>query len=801
MKLQAKIISAFFILSLLLFSEILFAQPITGQVTDQLGKPLAFATIKFGSTKEGVIADLQGKFLIEKQVKLIEVSHTGYITLQVEILQGNQPLVIMLQPAPANIQPIVIVKTTGNKLKRILNTTIANRNLHNPDKYDWYQCNVYYKMVIDIKEKDSVFTKDSASKIVQTQRLLHNNYFMITETYSKRTWQKPANLQEQIIASRMSGFTKPVFSGLVTDVLPFHAYNNFITLNGKDFFSPVSKGLYQRFQFKLIDEIVQQRDTTWIINFKPKIDPADLAGTLYITSDGFAITHIIAHSIDASFKRDLGIEQQYEKQDGRWFPKQLNYILQWQLGTEDPIIVSVKGTSIIDSVSFTEDKNFRFDKAHTIKILPNAEDRRDSVWAKYRPIELDVKEQRTYQIIDSAFKKEKIEKLTFYASKLAEGKFPAGKFDINISRLYTYNTFENNRLGFGMQTSDKLSKAFSAGGWAGYGTKDNKWKYGIFAEAYADKYKEFLISASYYNDLREPGRLQIHKEIDNNTLRMFLIDRADKVEGWNVSVQKKLGYLNLEIAAGRENIQPQYDYLFRAENKFYYTFSVDEISLNIRYAFGESSSPFLGKYYSAGTRFPVLYGRIITGKITNANINYTQAIAAFAFTKNINRIGKERFLLTGGISLGKQALPLNKLFAGNGFYKPELSVYAFGAMETMLPYQFYSDKFINFYWLHQFNRELFHLPVYREISIAPKPAIAYNFLYGVLTDPLVHYNVTFSVPDKGYHEAGLMLNNLLQLKILGLYHATLNAGYFHNIFPANSNYNRYHVVYGIGIEL
>ena len=784
-------------LSVMVLSNTGIAQTITGQVTDPEGRPLPFATIKFGNKKEGVIANLNGKFVLNNNVSFIEVSHTGYATQRVEV-EGKRELIITLQPSTVNMEEVVVVRSSGNKLKRILNSAIANRNIHNPDKYNWYQCNVYYKMMAEIDDPYFDTRKDTAKE--NGHDTLPKPYFMLTETYSKRTWQRPASLQEEIIASRMSGFTRPLLSTLITDILPFHAYDDFINLNGKDFYNPVSKGLYQRFHFKLSDEIVQGSDTTWVINFQPTTDPAELSGTLYITSDGFAITHIIAHSRDSVSKKDLGIEQQYAKYDGRWFPQQLNYILQWQIGKEDSVTAKVKGVSVIDSITFKKDINFTFDKAHTIKLPANV-DNSDSLWMKLRPIELDEKEKLTYHVMDSAFKKYKIEKLTLYATKLLEGKFPVGVFDINLNRLYSYNAFENNRVGWGMQTNEKLSKIFSAGGWAAYGTKDKQWKYGAFAEVYADRFKEFIIKVSYYNDLRDPGRLQIHKDIDNNTLRMFVIGRADKVKGWNISLMKKLGYLNLEVAAGREDIQPMYNYAFINRNKVYQSFSIQEASCNLRYAYGETSAPLLGKYYSNGSSYPVLYTRISIGKITNANINYTQAIAAISWKKNINRIGKEQFLLSGGISFSSQPLPLSKLFAGNGFMAQGTSVYAFGAMETMLPYQFYSDRFINFYWLHQFNRSLFRVPVTEWLAIAPKPAMAYNVLYGTLQHPSVHQNVVFSIPGKGYHEAALMLNNILRFKMFGLYDAALNVGYFHNIPNRTAYSNQGRFVYGIGVEL
>ncbi|HUS01519.1 MAG TPA: hypothetical protein VMY77_07325, partial [Chitinophagaceae bacterium] len=140
-------------------------------------------------------------------------------------------------------------------------------------------------------------------------------------------------------------------------------------------------------------------------------------------------------------------------------------------------------------------------------------------------------------------------------------------------------------------------------------------------------------------------------------------------------------------------------------------------------------------------------------------------------------------------------------FAGNGFYSERLAVYTFGVMETMLPYQFYSDRFINFYWLHQFNRSLFRVALSKRLTIAPTPAVVYNVLYGTLADPSVHNNVTFSIPSKGYHEAGLMLNNVFRYKIFGLYYAILKLGYFHNIPNANGYTGRGRFVYGVGMEL
>lgn len=786
-----------------------FSQNITGQVISNEGKPLAFATIKFGNTQNGMVADLDGKFSfrLKKGIAFIEVSYLNYETNRVNVSAADAHLTITLMPAPASFSAVVVSSTTGNKLKRILNSAVANRDKHNPEKYDWYRCNVYYKMTADMLSPDSALKKDTSKDAERLSEFIEAQHLLMTETYSRRTWQSPAQLQEEVIASRMSGFKKALFANLVTDVLPFHSYNSFINLNGRDYYNPISKGLYDRFNFRIADEIMQGSDTLWLISFRPKKDKTELAGTVYITSDGFAITHLIAHAIDTVLNRNIGIEQQYAKHKGRWFPEKLNYT--WKM----PYFISfkgaklflfMKGVSLIDSVSFEKDNSFSFDKAHTTKLLRHADEMRDSGWKSLRPIDLQTKEVKTYRVLDSMGEKHHFDDWLTIGAKLAEGKLPYKMFDINLQRIYSYNDYEKSRFGWGMQTNERVLKKLSIGAWGGYGTGDKQWKYGGFAEVYADKFKEFVFKASYSKDIRDPGRLQINKELDRNYLRAFVIKRADNVEQWYASITKKFGYLTAELAGTREKLEPQYAYAFMSSSKLYNSFRVNELNLNLRYAFGETTAPLFGRYYPTAVRpkYPVVYSRIMNGKMEEPDINYTQVLAAVSWQKNLNRFGFERFLLIGGHTFSNKSLPLSKLFAGNGFVSDNSTLYVFGGMQTMRPYEYYSDRFINFYWMHDLPWRFYYAKVLkRALSSAPKPSIGYNVLWGSMKDKDVHQLVTVNVPYKPYHETGIIVNGLLRLNFLSFGYLTLNAGYFYHWtgrFDASQNGR---VVIGMGFEL
>jgi hypothetical protein len=780
------------------------AQSIEGTITDTTGKGLAFATIKLGNTKQGKMADLKGKFRLQLNgtYDFITVSHLGYKPKKIGITAFNAatPLEIILELAPADLDEVVI-KSSTNKLRRILNSALNNKNKNNPDKYDWYQCNVYYKMVVDTWPDSTMKGLDS-SEHTRVKSLVESQHFFMTETFSRRTWEQPQKLQEIVLGARISGFKKAWFSSLVTDVLPFHGYSDFISMNGKDYHNPLSNGLYLRFDFRLEDEILQGSDTVWHISFTPKKNAEMLSGSLYIHSTMFAITNLKAQHYDSTLSRSVGIEQQYQYANNKWFPEQLNYFIRWDKVYGLDMHLSMTGTSMIDSVTFEKDAKFRFDKAHTTKLQPGADQLSDTAWKALRTVPLDKKDERTYVVIDSIGAKHGFDKYIRLSEKLVQGFLPWGKYaEIDMQRIYSYNRYEKQRLGFGLRTSDNISKRFTTGAWFGYGTSDKNWKYGAWAEIYADKYKEFVFRFDYRNDLKDPGRLQIHKELDKNFLRSFLLGRVDKVRSYTFEVNKRMGYWNMGIGVNAEEIIPQYNYSLAHTGKTWNSFTTKEIVLNLRYAFAERMSPIFGTYYSAGSKYPIFYSKVRLGEIDTDKNRYVHAIAGLKWQTHINRIGKEQFLLMAGGAFSKQPLPLSKLFAGNGFQVDNSSVYIFGGMQTMLPYEYYSDRFINFYWKHDFDWKFYDLKLTRKFSSTPSLSIGYNVLLGSLKNKEAHQQVQFFVPDNAYHETGLMFNRLVRMKFFNMYYLNFNAGYYYHIKEKFNHKQNGRFVFGLGVDL
>lgn len=792
------------------------ATTIKGIVYDAKSKEaVPFATIRFGNTGQGMVADLYGKFEIPEkyvaELPFIEVSGTGYKKQHID--------------HPAEVLNIFLVQddnTLGEfsftppyeKMRRIINKAIANKPQNNPDNYDWYRCHVYYKMLVDASLPDSM-ANDTSKKINSLVAFFTDQHLLMSESYSIRTWRKPKQLQEDVLATKFSGLTKSSFTSLITDFQPFHAYDDYLKLNGKDYHSPVSKGFEQNYIFNLSDEFMQDNDTVWVLSFIPRGNRSNgIVGKVYVNSDGYAISQITARTADTALTMNVKIEQQYERvawgeKGRRWFPAHLNYVLEFKIKTlKRDICYHMRGNSKIDSLNWIEDQNFRFDKAHTVRLADKADALTDQAWAGYRPESLSTKEQTTYRVIDSIGKDAKVDQLITYVSKLPDGKVPIGPIDLAINRLFSTNAYENMRLGLGAQTNEQLIKWLSVGGWAGYGLRDYQWKYGAFAEVYIDKYKEFVIRAGYSKDLSEPGRVHLNRDLDKSYLKSLLLSRVDEVTEYTASVKKKLGYLDVELAGKMQDYVPMYKYHLSVNGNDMYTFSANEASLSLRYAFAERTAPFFGMYTRSGrNNYPVFYCKFTSGVINGnkTELTYNQLLAAVYLQQHINRIGQERVLVEAGKSWSDGPLPLSKLFAGNGFKyesKSNIGFYTFGGLMAMYPYEYYSDQFVHAIWRHDFDWKLFVLQNKKSVeSLAPNLAVQYNMLYGTLDQMAAQRDVAFSVPDNAYHEVGLILNNLIRLRFLNLYYITCSVGYFYHVEPGDFNDKNGRIVYGFGVEL
>lgn len=780
------------------------AQTVKGTIADaETRRALPFATIRQGDTKQGIVSDINGKFSFQllSGINTLHVSYVGYESKRVPITNIDT---IFLIPAAAVTEEVVI-RPPYEKIKRIVNTAIRNKDNNNPDKYAQYTYEIYYKMYVDLlpnegfakvktvkrNKLDTLSESDRklADSMIAASRkemdsIRNSMHIIFSETYSEVAFERPAKRQENVLASRFSGFKKTFFTNIITGVLPFHAYDDYIKLNATDYVSPLSNGWQSRYQFDLADEILEGNDTIFILKYKPKkgITFKSLTGILYIHSNGYAISHITATTPDTGDGRTFKMQQIYRHVNGKWFPRELNYDFIFKKYPLPELGMVWSGHSIIDSVSFDGSRGIRFDKAHSVKLHDSVDLRTEAEWARYRFEEVSKKELNTYTVMDSTMKEAGVDKFFSNATNIAIGRIPIKFIDLDLTRLIAYNTYEGTRLGLGLYTNDRVSKYFSAGGWFGYGFKDKVMKYGGSARFFPTGKKEHWIELAYQNNYRNTGNVNIHPEVDRQTLQTWLLAKVDRIEEFSAAAHGRLGYYELELRGRKQTLTPQYAYSFNetgANGKY----DVTEGSLNLRYAYGEKRTPFAGYYFAAGTKYPIIYLQLSAGKVESGtySANYMKAIAAVTYSVHINRWGKDNFKLMGGIiqTDNDKALPQSLLMAGNGYrLKNDFQFYAWGGFLTMLPYSYFSDRFASLMYRHDFDRYFYSTKFSK-----PYLSLAHNMLYGTLNKANMAANPGIIAPKDGYHESGLLLNQLLRIDYLNLAYINLNAGVYYHWAP------------------
>lgn len=799
-----------------IFSLSVGAQTKVHQVLDaETHKEIPFATIKFITPGHGIVADLHGRFELDGPVKeangLIEISCLGYEPVKVPA--NGLAEIIFLRPA-GNIINEVTFKPDYEKVRRILGNAIVHKSANNPDKLEWYQCKVYYKMIVDAGRTDTTTTihKPEENRLSD---FLKNQHLMLSETYSRRTWKRPGQLQEDVLLNKLSGFKMNMFTSLVTDVLPFHAYSDYLTINGRDYHNPVSRGYEKYYSFNLKDEVVHGADTTWVLSFFPLGHMAnELKGRVYINSGEFAISSFVADATDTLLRLTACMEQQYSKvrkSNGElvWFPQHLNYVIHWhQEKNGKSLLFDMKGTTDIDSVNLKQDPDFQFDKGHTLRIAASAAFSDDAALQKIRASPLDEKEKRSYNVIDSIGEEAKLDKKISFFSRSMDWKVPVNVFDVDLRQLFAYNEKEGVRAGMGLQTNDKISKRFSVGGYGAYGFGDKVWKYGMFGEMYFNRYREFLLHAGYSDDIYDPGRIHLFADIDKNYLNSYLLWRVDRSRSYTLSLHKKMGYLNCQISASRDFLQPQYACGFESGGNTYHSFNDKQAVLRFRYAYGETTAPFFQSYYSLSSSYPVCYAKLTYGILDSGKLKlpYAQVVSALVWNKHINRLGYEHIRIMAGASLSNSPLPLSRLFAANGYNYvtsgADPSVYTLGGMMTLSPYQCYSERFLNIIYRHDFDWKLYALESADFVwSSVPHICLQYDLLWGGLSHPEAQQGVDFIIPYNAYQEIGLLLKSLLRMRFANLYYITFDYGCFYH--PSNKSDPRHdtRMVFGAGIDL
>nr|WP_314897249.1 DUF5686 and carboxypeptidase regulatory-like domain-containing protein [uncultured Flavobacterium sp.] len=383
---------------------------IKGTVSDEKGNPLPFVTIFQEETYNGTTSNELGKYelnLKKTENQTVIFQYLGFKAQKVAIQTEKFPysLDVKMVEESYSLNEVVINKK-NNLAIAIIKNAIANKK-ENSEKTARYTADFYSKGLFKIKDlpkKIMGLKVDIGDEMAANLDSTGTGILYLSETVSKIAFEKPNNLKETIIASRISGNNKG-YSYNTASLSTYDFYNNTLKF-GINIISPIADNAFNYYKYKLegtfFDENNQQINKIKVI---PKRDKEPVfEGSIYIVDDSFAI-----YAIDLDIK---GYRMKNEFTDVMTLKQNFSYNSKNKIWSKNSQSLAFNsgafGTKFSGKFNYVY-TNYEFPDSFEKKTFgneivsfeANANKKEDSFWNAIRPIPLTIEENNDYTRKDS----------------------------------------------------------------------------------------------------------------------------------------------------------------------------------------------------------------------------------------------------------------------------------------------------------------------------------------------------------------------------------------------------------------
>ena len=775
-----------------LFSLSTYSQTtkVRGVVTDsETNEPVAFANVTFKNTTIGTITNTEGEFFLETRqyCDSVIVSFVGYKPQSKHVkLNSYQELNFNLVPNVFALDEIVVLPTE-NPAHPILRNIIANKNKHNPNKFDYYSYKLYNKIELDVNNVDDEFKKSRLFKnfqfifdYVDTSAVTGKPYLpiFITETLSDFYYTKnPEKEREIITASKISGFENASLSQFTGKMYQdINIYDNYVSVFEPGFVSPIADFGLMFYKYYLIDSTFIGNKWCYQISFIPKRkQERTFRGDFWVNDTTFAIVKIqmrMAKEVNINYINDFVAEYEYTTvDDSLWFVKNEKMFFDFNLSDKSTGFFGKKTTAYNNINLSTPPPDSITELNENIIVKEDALISDMKFWDANRPMELTPKEKNIYTMVDS------IQKVPIYTtfekivSMLVMYHYEIGLFQIGpYYKFYSFNEIEGNRFRFGGETSLKFSNTYKINAHVAYGDKDNRFKYGLGYIYIFDKNPRVSLEMQYKHDIQQLGQSPNALTEDNfftSILRRNPNYKLTMVNDFNTTFEKewfqgfttKLTY-NYKNIESTQYIPFQKSYLTDTIN--YNSITTSELILNARYAKNEKFVRGSFNRVSLGTNSPAFTLNLTAGLKNVFDSDYEYYKVNFSVEDKIpmGLFGYLRFIVDAGKLYGTVPYPLLKLHEGNETYA--LDKYAFNMMNY---YEFASDVYGSLFLEHHFQGLFLNkIPVMRKLKW--REVVSAKGVIGDLSDKhqsIIDFPEGLHKINDPYVEASIGIENILKL--------------------------------------
>jgi hypothetical protein len=503
----------------------ILAQEVSGYVEDANTKePIPFANVWIKGTQQGTTTDMNGWFkLLSPKNDTLSVSSVGYRTQEKLINKNEVTQLTVLLEEDVKLIGEVTIKPEVPRAKVLFNEILKHKKANREQilgvsNYKTMATTTVY-IAVDTTSRivRSFGNLEDVTVKIDNQNLRFSPVYISEQ--AKNMTNDSANVVYQkknsIFPRLNQAFETIILKNVVVD-LDFYKDQVFILDRG--FISPISNSAMSFYNLYLNDSVTVDSTKYFTFSFVPKNKYNQLFSGHFTIEDGsFALTGIDAYipkEANLNFVNGFEAHVSYNKlPDGRWFYDEQKIGINLAL-TLNKDSVSNYSSKRIENVS---KGNWLINKSTRYSTSIRLDEVRAGAWKsqpefRARPLEAD-----PYSRVDKLKEHEVVKGIDAVGGMVLTSYVNAGKIDIGpVFDIYSTNTIEGHRFSLPLRTSEKMSKYFSVGGFLGYGTKNEEFKYGINMVYQPQKTDKFIFRFNYSNDYSLVSQDKYLRFIKNN---------------------------------------------------------------------------------------------------------------------------------------------------------------------------------------------------------------------------------------------------------------------------------------------
>lgn len=517
---------------------------VSGKITDEQGEGLPMVNIVFAGTKPpvGTTTNFDGVYQIEtaKATDTLVFSSVGYKTEKRVVKVGaRQEINLQMFPKATMLETAIVKANGGDPVKETIRDIMRWKKRNDPRNLKEYDYDAYTRIQMDV---DNISEKFAQKKVVRQvlealdtaglQRGEDGRPMLpvfLSESGSK-IWQvhNPLRRKEHITVSQVAGVglsDESAMAQYLSALRPFNFYENWVTMLGKDFVSPIADGwdLFYRYDTDWVPTDVEGEECI-LIQFEPRQEQdAAFKGLMWISTQDSALVRITASvgkEANLNFIEKVKISQDYARTDaGPWVPAKTRVTLDVGEIRDDWAGMLIKYYHTADNIRTNQDLPAgHFNE--TITVEPDAFEATQADIDAVRTEKLTAEELQTKSQIDLANDVPLVRTYVDVIEIAVNGYKAFGPIEVGpYLYAYSHNQTEGHRFRLGFRTNGDLSKRVYFRGYGAYGTLDKEFKYMFESKFILSRkapWTEFGLR--HYNDI---DRVGIFSDRENNNTPLF----------------------------------------------------------------------------------------------------------------------------------------------------------------------------------------------------------------------------------------------------------------------------------------